>query len=150
MDIEEEYDKIYRFCYFRIRNRSIAEDLTQETFLRFLESPYKEQGKRIRYLYAIARNLCIEEARRPKPAELTEEVSDESADSDFMEEGVMVRWALMKLDSEDRELIILRYMNEEPMEVLSGITGLSRFALHRRLKKAKEELMRLMEGGYRE
>ena len=150
MDIEKEYNKIYRFCYYHVGNRTIAEDLTQETFLRFLESHYKEQGKRIRYLYAIARNLCIEEAKRPKSEELTEDMVDGRTDSLIFEEGVMVREALLKLDSVDRELIILRYMNEESMEVLSRITGQSRFAIRRRLKKAKEELMRLMEGGYRE
>ena len=150
MDIEEEYDKIYRYCYYRAGNRAIAEDLTQETFLRFFDSSYQERGKRIRYLYAIARNLCIEEARRLETAELTEDVADERTDPDSTDEAVMVREALMKLDSKDRELIILRYMNEEPMEVLSRITGLSRFALHRRLKKAKAEFIRLMEGGYRE
>lgn len=150
MDIEEEYDKIYRFCYYRVGNRTIAEDLTQETFLRFLTSSYQERGKRIRYLYAIARNLCIEEARRRGTEELTEDMVDERTDPAFIEENVMVREALLKLDSEDRELIILRYMNEEPMEVLSRITGQSRFALHRRLKRAKETFIKLLEGGYRE
>ena len=150
MDIEEEYNKIYRFCYYRAGNRTIAEDLTQETFLRFLDSSYQEKGKRMHYLYTIARNLCIEEARSPMHKELTEDVVDERTDTAFIEESVMVRAALMKLDNEDRELIILRHMNEEPMEVMSRITGLSRFALRRRLKKAEEAFIRLIEGGYRE
>ena len=38
MDIEEQYDKIYRYCYFKLSNQQLAEDITQETFLRFLES----------------------------------------------------------------------------------------------------------------
>ncbi len=37
VDIEEQYDKIYRYCYFRLRSRQTAEDITQETFLRYLE-----------------------------------------------------------------------------------------------------------------
>ena len=147
MDIEEEYDKIYRFCYYRTGNRTIAEDLTQETFLRFLTSSYQENGKRLRYLYAIARNLCIEEARRLKIEELIEDIVDDRSDLAFIEEDIMVREALMKLDSEDRDLVILRYMNEEPMEVLCQITGQSRFALHRRFKRTKEAFIKLMEGG---
>ena len=36
-DIEKQYDKIYRYCYFKVKNASVAEDLTQETFLKFLQ-----------------------------------------------------------------------------------------------------------------
>lgn len=35
MDLEIQYDRIYRYCYFRLHNAQIAEDITQETFLRF-------------------------------------------------------------------------------------------------------------------
>ena len=68
MEIEEQYDKIFRFCYYRVHNREMAEDLTQETFLRFMNSHYEERGEGIRYLYVIARNLCIEESKRRKCA----------------------------------------------------------------------------------
>lgn len=32
-NIEKQYDKIYRYCYFKLHNRHTAEDITQETFL---------------------------------------------------------------------------------------------------------------------
>ena len=35
-DLEEQYDKIYRYCYYRVKDAHLAEDLTQETFLRCL------------------------------------------------------------------------------------------------------------------
>ncbi len=38
IDIEEQYDKIYRYCYYRLRDRERAEDVTQETFLRWFAS----------------------------------------------------------------------------------------------------------------
>ena len=59
MDIEEQYDKIFHYCYYRIRDKNVAEDITQEVFLRFYNSNYVEQQKEIRYLYTIARNLSI-------------------------------------------------------------------------------------------
>ena len=37
-DVEDQYDKIYRYCYFRLRDRQTAEDVTQGTFLRYLEN----------------------------------------------------------------------------------------------------------------
>lgn len=61
IDINEQYDKIYRYCYFKVKSRCLAEDLTQETFLRyFAQTSYVHRGKRLAYLYTIARNLCID------------------------------------------------------------------------------------------
>lgn len=47
-DMDEQYDKIYRYCYMKLKHRQAAEDVTQETFLRFLENnTYKDIGKEI-------------------------------------------------------------------------------------------------------
>ena len=35
--IQNQNEKIYRYCYFKLHNRELAEDITQETFLRYLE-----------------------------------------------------------------------------------------------------------------
>lgn len=35
--LEEEYDRLYRYCYYRVKDRYLAEDLTQEAFLRYLD-----------------------------------------------------------------------------------------------------------------
>lgn len=44
MDLEERYDKLYRYCYMKTRHPQAAEDITQETFLRF-RTLIQEQGK---------------------------------------------------------------------------------------------------------
>lgn len=36
LELEDQYEKIYKYCYFKVKNRHLAEDLTQETFLKFL------------------------------------------------------------------------------------------------------------------
>ena len=62
MDLEIQYDRIYRYCYFRLHNAQIAEDITQETFLRFFNKDLSlDSSRELPYLYTIARNLCIEE-----------------------------------------------------------------------------------------
>ena len=38
MDVGAQYDKLYRYCYFKLHNRDLAEDVTQEAFLRYFES----------------------------------------------------------------------------------------------------------------
>ena len=147
MDLEEQYDKIYRFCYYRTLNRETAEDLTQDTFLKFLKSDYQERGIGIRYLYTIARNLCIEEARRKKQDPLPEDLSDEGKGADDIVEQIRVRQALMKLPDEDRDLIIMRFVNEESITDICKLMGMSRFALYRKLKSLQRKLIELLGGG---
>ena len=58
MDLENAYDKIYRYVYFRIQNQTVAEDITQETFLHFISQKGNIHDYEMKYLYTIARNLC--------------------------------------------------------------------------------------------
>lgn len=148
MDLEEQYDKIYRYCYFKLHERQAAEDAAQETFLRFIGSAaYREDGQALRYLYTIARNLCIDEARRRKP-ELLPNGAPESLPDRPQEDGVLTRLALRdaldRLDEADRELLLLRYVNEVPSAVLCRLYHISRFTLYRRcarlLQGLREEL----------
>ena len=144
MDLSEQYDKIYRYCYFKLNHRETAEDITQETFLRYFSSArYEEKGKSLQYLYTIARNLCIDEFRKKPPEPLSE--THNAAD---MEERLItslsVKTALCKLDRESQELLLLRYVNEVPVSVICDIMGISRFAVYRKinsaLKQIKEQL----------
>ena len=87
MNYEEQYDKIYRYCYFRVRNEVIAEDITQETFLRFLENnTYQEKGYALHYLYTIARNLCVDEYRKRVEVPLIQDVKEESLENVWIEQ----------------------------------------------------------------
>lgn len=146
MDIEEQYDKIYRYCYFKLYDQQLAQDITQETFLRFLRQDLSlDSGKELPYLYTIAKNLCIDEFRRKSEDSL--ETVDENISYDPSEEwadNLTLKLTIAKLPDEERELLFLRYVNELPMASICTITGLSRFAIHRRLSKAlnwlKEEM----------
>lgn len=65
MDLEDQYDKLYRYCYFRVRDVQTAEDLVQETFLRWLDHyPGQREREALPTLYTIARNLCVDVTRQ--------------------------------------------------------------------------------------
>ena len=146
MDIESYYDKIYKYIYFKVNNKTQAEDLTQETFLRFLKSECNEPE---RYLYTIAGNLCIDEYRRIKPV-FTEDEDitqvEEGFEDKILEKQVLAN-ALKVLSDEDCEMIVLRFVNEEPIGEIAKLYGISRFALTRRLNKAKNRLKEELERG---
>ena len=146
MDIEEQYDKIYRYCYFKLYDMQLAQDITQETFLRFYRQGLTlDNDKELPYLYTIAKNLCIDHFRK-NPVESVEEMA-EDATHDPTEgwiNDLTLRMTISKLPDDERELIFLRYVNEISIATICKITGLSRFAVYRRLSKAlkwlKEEL----------
>ncbi len=145
MNYEEQYDKIYRYCYFRVRNEAIAEDITQETFLRFLENnTYQEKGYVLHYLYTIARNLCVDEYRKQVEAPLIKDVKGVSLEDVWIEQ-LSVRFALEKLTEEERELILLRYVNEVPVSVICKLQNCSRFALYRKINKILKKLKQDIE-----
>ena len=147
IDIDEQYDKVYRYCYFRVKNQYLAEDITQETFLRFFESSsYKDVGRPLAYLYTVARNLCIDEFRKVHTEELKEEIVQDGFE-DAVVEKENLQQAMATLSKEEQELILLRYVNEVSFADLSKMYGKSRFALYRELSKITSKLERRISDG---
>lgn len=147
IDIEEHYDKIYRFCYFKLKNQHKAEDITQETFLRCLENDgYTEVGRPLAYLYTIARNLCIDEFRRNQTEQLDDEIAEESFETKVIQSADLKK-AMESLKDEEQELLLLRYVNEVPFAVLEKLYGKSRFTLRREVNRITKKLERRISNG---
>lgn len=136
MDIKEQYQRIFHYCCGKISDRDIAEDVTQETFLRFLEHPeYQGTGKELQYLYTIARNLCIDEYRKVQTEELPEQLPDERVTDPGWADRLTVRSILESLPEEEREIITLRYVAELSVADIAGMYDVSWFAMNRRIKR---------------
>lgn len=139
IDIEEQYDKIYRYCYFKLHDRELAEDITQETFLRYLEHYHcAASTAALKCLYTIARNLCVDVYRRPQMEPLEAAAREEAMEERWIT-GLTVQLALAKLTAEERELLLLRYVNEAPVGTIGKLLGVSRFAVYRRLASASQK-----------
>ena len=144
MDYEEIYDKLYRYCYFKLQHRQDAEDITQEAILRYLKSDVDVSDRKgLPYLYTIARNLCIDQFRKIRTEEIPEQLP---APDDFegLHEKIQLEQAVSGLPEEEQELIFLRYVNAVPVSAICEITGMSRFAVYRKisaiLKRLREEM----------
>lgn len=121
MDIEAAYDKIYRYLYYKLKNKETAEDITQQTFLKFWEhSEYRSNEAAIKILYTIAGNLLINEYRRKR----ADESIDEGEFTDVSEES---------------------FENDEKVSVIADMLGISRFAVRRKFKHAMERLRKEKE-----
>ena len=146
IDLKEQYDKIYRYCWIRVHNREIAEDITQETFLRYLEKPeYRDVSKKLQLLYTIAGNLCKDHYKKPSESDISD-YSDilEAPGSGELENKTLtnlaLKQALASLSQDEREMVLLRYVNEVPVNVISEMYGISRFSVNRRLKGLLDRL----------
>lgn len=174
IDVEEQYDKIYRYCYFKLYNRQNAEDITQETFLRYFQRYDHVMGREaLKCLYTIARNLCIDEYRRRTGERMLEYACGNFVRSDLSKENggqddlrrsdcvrdklfrenqeeqiitnLTVREALSELQEDEQELLLLRYVNEVPVSAIGRMLGISRFAVHRRLAAVQKKFKDILE-----
>ena len=144
LSLQEQYNKIYKYCYFKVRNAHLAEDLTQETILRFFsQNNYISRGKPLAYLYTIAKNLCIDEYRKAEEHPLPEDIADESAEIselENLETSIAMREAVAALPNDIQEILLLRFSNDLSVKEICGITGLSRFAVRRKINSGLAKL----------
>lgn len=141
-EIEELYDKIYRYCFYKLRNSVSAEDITQEAFLRFFA---QNTDINAAYIFTIAKNLCTDMFRRKQ----TEELSDDYPTEDFSDKSdtkIAVRTALEKLDKQHREILVMRYIAELSVNDTAETLGISRFAVYRLEKSALSQMKKLLKG----
>lgn len=145
ISLEDQYDKIYKYCYFKVKNKEIAEDLTQETFLKYFnQTTYISRGKPIAYLYTIAKNLCIDFYRKSnRDEDLNEEMVGNDDVSTF-ETNFVIKQAVSTLPVELQELLLLRFANELNINEIANIMKISRFSVYRKLNKAFDLLKKIL------
>lgn len=144
LELEDQYEKIYRYCYYKVYHPQLAEDLTQETFLKyFAQTTYIHRGKQLAYLYTIARNLCIDQLRKTPPHPLPDDLGDYN-NIIPTENNLLMKHAITALSPDLQELILLRYANDLTIKEIALTVGLSRYAVHRRLNKGLSQLKKTL------
>lgn len=142
---------LYRLC---AGDRALAEDLVQETFLRFIHNigKYRHPRPLRPWLYTIAVNLArdhYKSADRRRTDSMTEafEVATEAALDDPLfsaEDARQVARAIAALPAHQRETIILRYYQDLSLNEIADIlhipTGTVKSRLSLGLKQLRERL----------
>lgn len=143
-------DALFRHCYFRIHDRELAKDLTQEIFCRTWA--YLAEGKDIQniraFLYRIANNLVVDEYRKKKPLSLDTLVEEGFSPKDEtapdVEERFLVKAVVQKLESVEepyRTAVVMRFVDGlSPKEIASALDvseNLVSVRLHRGVKKLR-------------
>lgn len=136
---ESHFDKIYRYIVIRMGNRTEAEDLTQQVFLKALHSIHSFKWKGIPFsawLFRIAHNLVVDYLRKDKKA-VTTTLNDSLASSgdnpqQMAEHGMNIDQlisATKQLTKYQQEVISLRFAGELPVAEVAKIMGKSEGAV---------------------
>jgi len=85
--VDEYSDEFFRFTMYRVKNREVAEDLVQETFLSALKSidKFRRDCPEKSWLYNILRNKIIDHFRKKANQEIkySSSITDQDEDSFF-------------------------------------------------------------------
>lgn len=146
-------DEIFRFSLAKTRNRDLALDITQETFIKTWD--YLRSGKKIEqargFLYRTCRNLIIDASRKKSFASLDsllETTDDHSlnmatdAGHGTTHERELFMQQLRLLDEQHFEILHLRFIQELTLSEIAAIYGESEntisVRIHRSIKHAKK------------
>ncbi|MFW5697703.1 MAG: RNA polymerase sigma factor [Fimbriimonadaceae bacterium] len=134
-------ERIFRYTFRMLGNRSDAEDATAETFLRVLRRSrdLRADGAFKTWLFRIARNLCIDKMRQHKLLELPNDVQY-SHTEERTALRVTVMQALRDLPPEYREPLILCDLQEVSAKEAAATLDISVPALKSRLYRGRRAL----------
>ena len=125
---------------------ALADDLMQESFVRFLCAQQPEEGEVAgrRYLFRIATNLLRDHWRRPRTAsieELPEELFAASANSD---QADVLGPALALMRPRERQLLWLAYAEGYTHREIAEVTGLATASIRLLLFRARHKIANLL------
>lgn len=134
-------ERIFRYAYRMLGNRSDAEDVTAETFLRVLRrsSELRADGAFRTWLFRITRNLCIDRMRQHKLIELPVDAQINCSE-DRTALRITVQQALKDLPAEYREPLILCDLEDISAKEAAEVLKISVPALKSRLYRGRRAL----------
>lgn len=147
----ETIDDLYRFVARRCdRDRDLAEDVTQETWLRAVRT-WQAEGvpdRPLAWLTTVARNLLSNHYRR-RPAETLDDSVAESVAAEEPEDreprlSLMER-ALRRLPIPQLRLLEAFHFRRERVAEIAQANGISERAVEGRLRRAREQLRHQIE-----
>jgi len=142
----ENVSDLYRHVSRRVGGeRELAEDVTQEAWLRALSSWRKKGAPRdpMSWLVTVANNLLRNQLRRLNPERLPEAALDLSAREPREPRAArLLAWALGRLPRAQAELIAEHHLDGSTLAEMAAARGLGERAIEGRLRRARQALER--------
>lgn len=154
----DRYNKrIFHFLARMTMDRALAEDLTQNVFLRLIKyrTSYREGARFQPWIYQVARNIFSDhyQSHKNKYSDFVdvEKVSDYMPDTDdtnlIDERERLLHQSIAKLEPEQRELLVLTRFQQMKYEEVALIMNTSvaniKVRVHRAIAKLREHYFEL-------
>lgn len=160
--VKRSKSKVYTTLYLIVKDRYIAEDLLQETYIKAIDvlksGRYNEEGKFLPWVVRIAHNLAIDYFRKDKryPTIVLEdgskvfnsfEFAEDSAEEIQLKEDqiVNIRELIKKLPDEQREVLVMRHYEELSFQEIAAQTQVSINTALGRMRYALINLRKMLE-----
>ncbi len=150
---------IYRYVYRHTGHQNTAEEITAETFHRFLLALKHGSGPAEHlsaWLYRVAHNLIVDFYRRQplQEPEVLDDVAESLAEPDHGEmveqhmQAEQVRAALRQLTPLQQQIITLRYLEELSHAEIARVVERTEGAVKALQHRALDSLRRILEKGH--
>lgn len=147
------YDAIFRYCAHRLFERTTAEDITSEVFLKMVENFQTFDGneKQFRnWLYRIATNAVNEHIRKTtrRSAILTwvwrgssnSGANEAVAADESQHNQAVIKKALLELKPDEQAIVTMRFFENLKTEEIAEVVGASASTVRSQLSRAIEKL----------
>ncbi len=162
--VRRHHRPLYNFVLRQLRQPNVAEEVTQEVFLRVVQnaSQYKHEARFVTWTYAIARNLCVDQLRklahRRHPSleqplgpgddarSLGDVVTSQRVDGDAergtaaLQMRAMLIQAVETLPDDQREVYLLREVGNLSFKEIAEVVGVAENTAKSRMRYALDRL----------
>lgn len=156
MDFEETYRSYFQNVYLFVRSltsdAALAEEVTQETFVKAMQSLDKYDGEKdiLAWLFTIARNTYFSHCRKQKfvtDAPIPERCEDTLVERIMdQEQAYLIHEYLHTMKEPYKEVFTLRVLGELPFATIAKLFGKSEGWARVTYYRAKKQISDYMEG----
>lgn len=155
--ITQYKDMAFSIAFRILSNREDAEEVVQDSFMKAFKSlsSFRQESKFSTWLYRIVVNTALKRRGKDNP-EVDVDISNLPAETpDYIETAYsalahddqkkVINRAMEKLGMEDRLLLTLFYLNENTIEEINEITGISNENIKMKLHRARKKMYVILE-----
>ncbi len=155
--IDRYKNMVYTLCLRMMKTTEDAEEIAQDVFLKAFQklNTFKGTSKFSTWIYSITYHRCLDalSRKRKQPthyaAEINEEITEEKVSSilemiEAKELRIQLEACIQQLKEEDTFLVTLYYLEEQSLEEIAEMTGMTKNNVKVKLFRARKKLYTIM------
>ncbi|MFQ3577163.1 MAG: sigma-70 family RNA polymerase sigma factor [Cytophagales bacterium] len=156
--------KVYTTAYLIVKNREVAEDIAQDTFVKLIDTvrkgKYNEEGKFLPWLLRITHNLCIDHVRRESKLPIQKQTGEDEglgiensiwfstknieSEKIAKDNKKLLRSLIKQLPFEQRQVLLMRHFADMSFKEIADFTDVSINTALGRMRYALINLRKLL------